>query len=155
MSDKTPYDVATMADSIGREFTAPNTIIVDQDRINQFAEATGDHQWIHVDVEKAKAHSPFKTTVAHGFLTLSLLASDVAGAGVIPRDASAVLNYGTGKCRFLSPVPAGASVRARYKLSGVEPKGEGRQLVTIEATLDIDGGDKPAVIADLMAMVIA
>ena len=149
------YSAATLADFIGHEFTSPAPILVDQVRINGFADATGDHQWIHVDEERAKKESPFGGPIAHGFLTLSLLAADVQNAGVIPADAKAALNYGLGKVRFLAPVPAGAEVSAVYKIAAVEDKGQGRSLVTVESTLGAVGSDKPAVIAELMAMVIA
>jgi len=149
------YSAATLADFIGHEFASPAPILVDQVRINGFADATGDHQWIHVDEERAKKESPFGGPIAHGFLTLSLLAADVQNAGVIPADAKAALNYGLGKVRFLAPVPAGAEVSAVYKIAAVEDKGQGRSLVTVESTLGAVGSDKPAVIAELMAMVIA
>lgn len=155
MSAPAGYTAGTMADFIGTEFKSAAPIRVGQGRIDQFAEATGDHQWIHVDVERAKKESPFGGPVAHGFLTLSLLAADVMNAGVIPGDAKAALNYGLGKVRFLAPVGAGAEVQATYKLTGVEDKGAGRKLVTIESVLAEIGSDKPAVIAELMAMVIA
>lgn len=148
------YSCATLTEFTGHEFTSAAPIRVDQTRVDQFAEATGDHQWIHTDVERAKAESPFGGPVAHGFLTLSLLASDVMTAGVIPADATAALNYGLGKVRFLAPVPCGAEVQATYKLADVQDKGRGRKLITIECTLGVVGSDKPAVIAELMAMVV-
>ena len=148
------YSVATMSQHVGHDFGQSQEILVDQAMINGFADVTGDDQWIHVDVERAKTESPFKTTIAHGFLTLSLLAADVINAGVIPADSKAVLNYGLGKVRFLAPVASGSPVAATYKLAHVEDKGDGRQLITVEAVLTAKGSDKPAVIAELLAMVI-
>lgn len=155
MSTPQGYSAATMADFVGHEFGQSQEIVVDQERINGFAEVTGDRQWIHIDVDKAQKHSPFGTTIAHGFLTLSLLAADVQNAGVIPADAKAVLNYGLGKVRFLTPVASGARVAASYKLAAVEDKGEGRTLATFEAVLTEKASGKPAVVAELLAMIIA
>ncbi|WP_037314039.1 MaoC family dehydratase [Ruegeria halocynthiae] len=147
------YTTRTLKDHIGHDFGLSDPIHVDQPKINGFADVTGDHQWIHVDVEKAN-HSPFGGTIAHGFLTLSLLAAATETSGIVPSDAKAVLNYGLDKARFLAPVPAGATVRSRFKLAGVEDKGAGNQLIRLEATLQADGSDKPAVVAELLAMVI-
>ncbi len=148
------YSTKTLSDCIGHDFGKSAPITVDQAMINGFADITGDHQWIHVDVEKAAKAGPFGGTIAHGFLTLSLLAAATESAGVVPGDAQAVLNYGLEKVRFLSPVPSGATVRAGFKLAGVEDKGKGNQLIRLEATLQAEGADKPAVIAELLAMVI-
>lgn len=155
MTAPTTYSTSNMADYIGHEFTSVEAITVDQGRINGFADSTGDHQWIHTDVERAQKEGPFGGPIAHGFLTLSLLAADAQTCGVIPNDAKAALNYGLGKVRFLTPVPAGAKVQASYKILSVEPKDEGRNLVTIESVLKIAESDKPAVIAELIAMIIA
>lgn len=149
------YSAHNLADFIGHNFGKSAPVVVDQSRINGFAEVTGDDQWIHVDVDRAKTQSPFGTTIAHGFLTLSLLASLVATAGVVPADAKAVLNYGVERVRFLAPVPSGATVEASFKLVGAEHKGDGRTLIRLEASLAVVGSDKPAVIAELLAMVMA
>ena len=148
------YSVSTLSDNIGHDFGWSDPIVVTQDMINGFADVTGDHQWIHVDVEKATKHGPFGGPVAHGFLTLSLLAAATETAGVAPSDAKMVVNYGLGSVRFPGPVPSGASVRAQFKLVGVEPKGPGTQLMKLEATLQADGADKPSVVAELLAMVM-
>lgn len=148
------YSIATLDQHIGHDFGLSDPVLVDQDRINTFADATGDHQWIHVDVDKAK-HSPFGGTIAHGFLTLSLVASSLDASGIVPKDAKAVLNYGIDKARFLAPVPAGAHVQSQYKLIGCDRKGAGNTLLRLEAVLHIKGQDKPAVIAELLAMVVA
>lgn len=148
------YSVRTLKDFVGHDFGASEPIHVDQIRINTFADVTGDHQWIHVDVAKAKKHSPFGGPVAHGFLTLSLMAAAVSSAGVVPPDAQGVVNYGVEKVRFLAPVLSGGTVRAHFKLSEVEPKGDDRQLLRVEASVSIEGSDKPALVGELLAMVI-
>jgi acyl dehydratase len=148
------YSIRTVRDFIGHDFVAAAPVTVDQDRINSFADITGDHQWIHVDVARAKAESPFGAPVAHGFLTLSLLAAAVATAGVIPDDAKGAINYGLDNIRFIAPVPAGKQVTAGFKLTGVEDKGPKGQLLRLAATLNIEGSDKPAVVGDVLALVI-
>src|SRR5215475_15349979 len=107
------YNMATAPLFAGRELGTSDWITVDQARIDQFAACTGDHQWIHVDVERARREGPFGGPIAHGYLTLSLVATMLMEVGVIPPDASTGLNYGLDKVRFLAPVKAGARVRAR------------------------------------------
>ncbi|MEM6727930.1 MAG: MaoC family dehydratase [Pseudomonadota bacterium] len=148
------YSCATMKDFIGHEFGSTEPVEINQIRINTFADVTGDHQWIHVHPEMAKKHSPFGGTVAHGFLVLSLLAGDIADIGIVPKDAKGVLNYGTDKVRFLMPVLTDSKVSNSYKLIGVEEKGEGRLLIKVEATTHIVGMPKPAVVAEVLAMVV-
>jgi acyl dehydratase len=121
---------------------------VTQERVNQFAEATGDHQWIHVDVERAKA-GPFGGPIAHGFLTLSM-APDLLHEVFLVQGARMGVNYGLNKVRFPSPVPVGAKLRAGALLKQVEDIGaDGAQLV-IEATFEVDGASKPACVAELV-----
>jgi acyl dehydratase len=148
------YSTRTLKDFVGHDFGASDPITIDQQRINAFADVTGDHQWIHVDIERAKKESPFGAPVAHGFLTLSLLAAAVGSAGVVPADAKGALNYGLDSIRFISPVPAGKRVTANFKLISVEDKGPKGQLLRLGATLNIDGSDKPAVVGELLALVI-
>lgn len=147
------YSVRTLKDFIGHDFGASAPIKVDQIRINNFADVTGDHQWIHVDVEKARKHSPFGGPVAHGFLTLSLVAAATQTSGVIPADAQGAINYGLESVRFLAPVPADASVSARFKLKSVEDRGDKRQLIRIEAQVEVVGQDKPVLVGKFLAMV--
>ncbi len=149
------YSFATLETHVGHDFGAAEDIVVSQERIDSFADSTNDRQWIHVDVERASAHSPFGGTVAHGFLTLSLVAGAIGSSGVVPRDAKAVFNYGVENVRFLAPVLAGATVRSRFVLKSVEDKGDGRKLLTIAGTVEIEGSDKPALIGDFLALVIA
>ncbi len=109
----TGYAMTTLEDFKGREIGVSEWVVVDQKRIDEFADCTGDRQWIHVDVERARRESPYGGTIAHGYLTLSLAASLTIEAGVIPSDAGAALNYGLDKVRFIAPVRAGARVRNR------------------------------------------
>ncbi|MGF6819981.1 acyl dehydratase [Paraburkholderia atlantica] len=148
------YSIATIDSLVGRELGVSNWVVVDQARIDAFAACTGDRQWIHVDVERAKRQSPFGGTIAHGYLTLSLLAAFAIEIGVIPKDAAAGLNYGLDKVRFMTPVKAGARVRSRMTLISVEKKGGGLIVKTMNE-LQIDGEEKPALVAEALAMLIA
>ncbi len=147
------YSTAALKDFVGHDFGASAPITISQEEINTFADVTGDHQWIHVDVERARAESPFGGPVAHGFLTLSLLAAAITDAGVIPADAKGVVNYGMDKIRFLAPVPAGAAVSCAFRLVAVEDKGPGRQLLRCEAKALIEGSDKTAIAGEILALV--
>jgi acyl dehydratase len=147
------YTMATAARCVGRELGVSDWITVDQERIDAFAACTGDRQWIHVDVERAKRESPFGGPIAHGYLVLSLVAAMVMELGVVPPDASA-LNYGLDKVRFIAPVKAGARVRMRAKLASAEPQNGGRLLLKLQSTVEIEGEAKPAVVADLLCMLI-
>ncbi|MCX4162039.1 MULTISPECIES: MaoC family dehydratase [Paraburkholderia] len=149
------YSVATIDDFVGRELGISDWVTVDQARIDAFAACTGDRQWIHVDVERATRESPFGGTIAHGYLTLSLLAAAAIEVGIIPADASAGLNYGLDKVRFMTPVKAGARVRNRVTLVSVEKKGGGRIIVKTMNELQIENEDKPALIAETLAMLVA
>ncbi|MFM0168582.1 MaoC family dehydratase [Paraburkholderia sediminicola] len=149
------YRIATIDDFVGRELGVSDWVTVDQARIDAFAQCTGDKQWIHVDVERAKRESPFGGTIAHGYLTLSLLAALAIEIGLIPEDASAGLNYGLDKVRFMTPVKAGARVRNRVTVMSVEAKGGGRIIVKTMNELQIEGEDKPALIAESLAMLVA
>ena len=130
---------------IGQEIGLSDWITVDQKRIDQFAEATGDHQWIHVDPVKA-AKGPFGKTVAHGFMTLSLMPEMIAGSFDIG-DVRMGVNNGLNKVRFTAPVPSGGRVRGRFVLREYLPIDGGAQL-TVEATIELEGSSKPACIAD-------
>jgi len=140
--------LAELEPLVGAEVALSDWITVDQSRINQFAEATGDHQWIHVDVERAKA-GPFRSTIAHGFLTLSLLPEMSASAFEI-RDSRMGVNYGLNKVRFPAPVPSGSRLRGRFKLIAYEALQRGAQL-TFEVTMEREGSDKPVCVAESIA----
>jgi acyl dehydratase len=136
---------------IGREVGVSRWFEVTQARIDAFADCTEDWQFIHVDPDKAAA-TPFGGTIAHGFLTLSL-ASAMSYDAVAPLEGVAMgVNYGFDKLRFLAPVPAGSRVRGRFKLLSAEDKGGGRWLLKHELTVEIEGGDKPALIAEWLGM---
>jgi acyl dehydratase len=119
---------------------------VDQSRVNAFADATMDHQWIHVDPERA-AEGPFGTTIAHGWLTLSLMAP--FSEELLPLEASATVNYGVNRVRFPSPVPVGSRLRATFEIVSVDPLDGGVQL-TVRATVERDGSEKPVCVAELV-----
>ncbi len=147
--------LSSLRERVGQELGVSDWVTIDQARINTFASCTGDHQWIHVDIERAKRESPYRGPVAHGYLTLALLAPLSMQIGVIPKDAAAGLNYGIDKVRFLAPVPAGARVRLRVVLAGVEPPREGGQVVMkTQNTLEMEGSEKPALIAETLALLI-
>src|SRR5215831_4888350 len=131
----------------GQEVAVSDWFEVMQDRINRFADATGDHQWIHIDVERAKAESPYGTTIAHGFLTLSLLSYLMSQAVQIKLPIRMGINYGLNKVRFPSAVPAGSKVRARAVLQSLEEIAGGQQLVW-NITVEREGGDKPCCVAE-------
>jgi len=145
--------LANLAQFVGKELGVSGWLTVDQSRINQFAECSGDRQWIHVDVERAKRESPYRSPIAHGYLTLSLVAPLQIEIGAIPEGAAAAFNYGLDKVRFLAPVKAGARVRLRVALMEVEEKGGGLVMKT-NNTLEIEGSDKPALIAESLALIM-
>ncbi len=148
------FTLATINEFVGRELGVSDWITIDQQRINEFADCTGDHQWIHVDVERAKRESPFGTTIAHGYLTLSLLPMMQYEVGTLPDGVKAALNYGADKIRFINPVKSGSRVRDRIALIAAEDKGGGRILLTTRHTVEIDGEEKPAMVADTLAMIM-
>jgi acyl dehydratase len=138
-----------LAALLGQPIGDSEWVDVDQHRIDAFAEATSDHQWIHVDAERA-AEGPFGTTVAHGFLTLSLMPLLRASAFTID-DVHMGVNYGVNRVRFPAPVPAGSRVRAHFKLLAFESlPGEGWAQLTIEATIEREGSAKPVCVAELV-----
>jgi acyl dehydratase len=148
------YSMATVAQFVGRELGTSDWVKVDQECINQFAACTGDRQWIHVDVDRAKRESPFGGTIAHGYLTLSLIGALVMELGIVPPDAVSGLNYGLDKVRFIAPVKAGAKVRLRASILTVEPQSGGRALLKVQCTLEIEGEAKPALVAETLCMLI-
>jgi acyl dehydratase len=143
----TTLEFSTLAEHIGEHLGFSDYHRVTQDQVNLFADATGDHQWIHIDVERAKA-GPFGGPIAHGYLTLSL--APVLLAQVLRVDGVAMgVNYGANKVRFPAPVPVGSNVRIGAKLLGVEDVSGGKQ-VTIEATFEVEGASKPSCVAELL-----
>jgi acyl dehydratase len=148
------YTMTTVQNFVGRELGVTDWVTIGQDRIDQFAACTGDRQWIHVDVERARRESPFGGPIAHGYLSLSLVAALVMELGVIPPDAATALNYGLDKVRFVAPVKTGARVRLRASLASAEPQSGGRMLLKLQSTLEIEGEAKPALVAELLCMLI-
>lgn len=142
-------EIASLAElegMVGQELAVSDWVEITQERVGMFAEATGDHQWIHLDVERSRKESPYGGTVAHGFLTLSLLPMLMQKAIAMP-NARMSVNYGLNKVRFPAPVPVGSRVRGRVTLLSVEDIPGGVQIVW-QVTLECEGGDKPVCVAE-------
>jgi len=140
--------IAELKDLLGQEIGVSDWITVTQERIQLFADATNDHQWIHLDVERSKA-GPFGATIAHGFLTLSLLPEMAASAFTV-REARMGVNYGLNKVRFPAPVPSGSRLRGHFELVSYEPL-EGGAQITVLVTMEREGSDKPVCIAESLS----
>ena len=139
---------------IGQEVGITEWLEIDQERINKFADATGEHQYIHVDPERA-AQTPFGTTIAHGFLTLSLMSMFRSMNGDIKLENAVMgINYGLDKVRFINPVKVGNKIRARFELISAEEKKPNHYLMKHNVTIDIDGEEKPALIAEWLGMTV-
>src|SRR5499426_3908612 len=136
---------------VGTELGPSEWMTVDQAMIDKFADATGDHQWIHVDPERAKREMPGGKTIAHGYLTLSLVPRLAATLVKINKVTRGV-NYGSNRVRFTAPVPAGARVRLRMRLAKVEPVEGNGVRVTNEATMEVEGQERPALVAEIMSV---
>ena len=140
-----------LAQHVGKDLGPSDWITVDQPMIDKFAEATGDHQWIHVDVERAKREMPGGKTIAHGYLTLSLvprLASTLVKVSQVSRG----VNYGSNKVRFTSTVPAGSRIRLHQKIVKVEPVEGNGMRVTSEVKMEVEGQERPALVAEIMGI---
>ena len=142
----------TLVDYVGKEIGSSQWFEVDQERINQFADATLDHQFIHIDSEKDTPH--FGSTIAHGFLSLSLIPHLTSQVVLAPENLKHVFNYGLDKVRFINPVNVGSKVRTHSKVVSVDDKGDGRYLMKTEITMEIEGADKPAFVAETLSMFI-
>ncbi len=141
------YDtVADLKPLVGQRIGSSDWVLVDQRRIDLFAEATGDSQWIHVDPERARS-GPFGATIAHGFLTLSLMSAFMASAFEIRKGTMGV-NYGLNKVRFIKPVPVNARVRGHFKLLAWEAIDNGGAQLTMEVSMALEGADKPVCVAE-------
>ncbi len=136
---------------VGTEIGSSEWLEIDQDRINTFADVTEDQQFIHINQELAKK-TPFGGTIAHGFLTLSLLSRFSEDSGLVIEGVKMGINYGFEKIRFLAPVPSGSKVRGRFFLKSVVEKKEGNFLITYQVSVDIEGSDKPALVADWLTL---
>jgi acyl dehydratase len=138
---------------VGKELGVSDWLMVDQDRVNAFADATLDHQFIHVDPEAAR-QTPWGSTIAHGFLTLSLIPYLTSEIVIVPEGTVMVINYGTDKVRFLEPVKVGSAVRARVLLADASGKGSGRMLFKTKVTVEIKDNEKPALVAETLMLAI-
>ena len=136
---------------IGKETEPTPWFEMEQARINAFADATLDHQFIHIDTEKAK-QTPFGTTIAHGFLTLSLLPHFLGQTGVMPAGVTMAVNYGLNKVRFLNPVKVGSNIRAHIALADVKERKPGEYLLTKTVTVEIEGEETPAMVAETLML---
>ncbi|HYG90198.1 MAG TPA: MaoC family dehydratase [Azospirillum sp.] len=143
--------IPALLERVGGVLGVSEWLAVEQTRIDAFADATGDHQWIHTDPERAARESPYGTTIAHGYLTLSLLPLLASQAFAVDGVGTRI-NYGLNRVRFTAPVPAGARVRASFRLKAVEPQAEHRFLITVEATVEAEGAPRPACIAEMLAI---
>lgn len=146
------YHYDHLAEFVGKELGVSEWALVDQDRINEFAHCTEDRQWIHVDEARCQVESPFGTTIAHGFLNLSLLGGLMMQMGIVPAGVSSLVNAGVTNVRFKSAVRAGSRVRARASVHSVEPKDGGRTLLILLAQLELEGQAEPALTAECVAM---
>jgi len=142
-----------MVNQIGHKFEPGPWSEMPQERVNTFADCTEDHQFIHVDLEKA-AQTPFGGTIAHGFLTLSMLVKMCEENGIIPENIVMGLNYGFDKVRFLAPVKVGKRIRAHVEILDVDQKDDNRFLIKQGISVEIEGEDKPALVAEWLSMVI-
>jgi acyl dehydratase len=145
---------ATIEEFVDQELGVSDWLTIDQSRIDAFADVTMDRQWIHVDRPRATIESPFGNTIAHGYLSLSLLSYFQFAIGVFPEDATSILNYGLDRVRFVHPVVSGQNIRARIKLLSVETRPQGRKLVKMENTIEIEGEPRPALIAETLNLLI-
>jgi acyl dehydratase len=149
----TTVPVDRLTSYVGTETGRSEWFTIDQDRIDRFADVTLDDQWIHTDPDAAAA-GPFGATIAHGFLTLSLLSHLSGNANVVPEGAAMLINYGSDKVRFLAPVRVGSNVRAVSTLKDVREKAPGQYLLTSNVVVEIQGEDTPALVADILTLAI-
>lgn len=142
-----------LTEYIGKDLEPSDWLTIEQERVNQFADATSDHQFIHINPEAA-AKTPFGGTIAHGFLTLSLLSHLLGESGVAPKNMVMAINYGLNKVRFLEPVKVGQRVRVHQKITEVVEKRPQQWLITSAISMEIDGAEKPAFIAEMLGLFI-
>ncbi len=145
--------VSELPGMVGQQLEPSDWLEITQERVNEFADATNDHQFIHVDPDKAR-ETPFGGPIAHGYLTLSLLSFLNAKSSVVPEGMKVVVNYGSDKVRYLAPVPVGARIRTHQKVLDVTEKKPGQWLVKNEVTVEIEGQETPALIAEILFMYI-
>jgi acyl dehydratase len=146
-------EVSRLPELVGQELEPSDWLEITQERVNQFADATNDHQFIHVDNVKA-SQTPFGGTIAHGYLTLSLMSYFSMQSGVLPEGLVMAVNYGSDKVRYLAPVPVGARVRALMKIAAVSEKKPGQWLIKTDVTIEIEGQETPALVAEILGLYI-
>lgn len=144
--------LSDLARHVGEEIAVSDWLTITQEQVNLFADATGDHQWIHVDPERAKAESPFGGPIAHGYLTLSLLPRLAPTLMKVEKRRRGV-NYGSNRVRFTAPVPAGARIRLKQRLVKVEPVEDNGFRITSEMTMEVEGNTRPAMVAETLSIV--
>ncbi len=145
--------VSRLPELVGKEYAPTDWLEITQERVDQFADATNDHQFIHVDKEKA-SQTPFGGTIAHGYLTMSLLSYFSMQSGVLPEGLVMAVNYGSDKVRYLAPVPVGKRVRAHMKITDVSEKNPGQWLIRTAVTIEIEAVEKPALVAEILGLFI-
>ncbi|HEX6705681.1 MAG TPA: MaoC family dehydratase [Albitalea sp.] len=155
MTSTTTLNLSTIDLHVGRELGVSGWMLVDQQRIDGFAQCTGDDQWIHVDAERARRESPFGSTIAHGYLTLATLATSAFEVYIKAAGIAQAVNYGLDKVRFIAPVKAGARIRTRIRLIEAQRKADNRVLITTENTVEIEGHAKPALVAHALLLLAA
>ena len=143
--------IADIRDRVGKEIGVSSWLTMDQQRIDEFAESTEDRQFIHVDPQAA-AQSPFGTTIAHGFLSLSILSRMAAVVMLVPDSTKMAVNYGLDRVRFIAPVKSGKRIRGRFRLDSVEEKAPGQLLLRHTVTVEIEGEEKPALTAEWLGL---
>lgn len=136
----------------GQKLGTSGWTVIDQSRIDQFADCTGDHQWLHTDPERARRESPFRVTIAHGYLTLSIIGALCQDLGFMPENIRAAFNYGLDKVRFMNPVKVGSRVRLHATLISVQDKAPGQYLMKFSNSVEIEGEETPALIAETLVM---
>ncbi len=137
---------------VGREVAVSPWFTITQAQVDLFASATHDHDWMHIDPERAKRESPFGGPIAFGFLTLSMLSHFTHEAGLWPRGTAYGVNYGLDKMRFMAPVPVGSRIRARFVLGAFDERPDGGYRMASKVTIEIEGGEKPAMVADWIGL---
>ena len=145
-------DIAALAGHVGEELGTTEWMTVTQEMIDSFAEITGDRQWIHIDVARARAESPFGTTIAHGFLTLSLVPMLMQRIFRIEKVAQSI-NYGSDRIRFPAPVPAGSRIRGRHRLKAADPLPDGGFRLVHQMTVEVADQDKPGCVAEVISVI--
>lgn len=148
-----PIKAEELPSMVGKELEPSPWLEITQERVNQFADATNDHQFIHVDLEKAK-QTPFGGTIAHGFLSLSLLSYLNSQNAIVPEGLVMGINYGSDKVRFLAPVNVGKRIRSRQKVLAITEKKPGQWLIKTHVTVEIDGEETPALVAEILSLYI-